>query len=116
MNKLLLILLCIPMIGLGQETENTISYKRGYGPKIIECFDDQRFCRYSKTDSIVEWESLYINGVLDSLTAWYNPGGLWSQTQYLHGLRNGKHIVYKDGGGLQYIQIYKNGILVEESN
>tara|TARA_B110001469_G_scaffold89188_1_gene84624 strand:+ start:916 stop:1077 length:162 start_codon:yes stop_codon:yes gene_type:complete len=48
------------MIGLGQQTENTISFKRGYGPKIIECFDDERFCRHSKTDSIIDWELIYI--------------------------------------------------------
>jgi hypothetical protein len=50
----------MPMIGLGQQTENTISFKRGYGPKIIECFDDERFCRHSKTDSIIDWELIYI--------------------------------------------------------
>ena len=118
MKKLLLILLCLPMIGFGQvykeKINDSITIVKGYGPKLIsyEIIDGERNERYDLEDSILEYEHIYLNNKLDSTTSFYGTGELWFQSQYVNGRRNGNHICYYEDGTIRYKQIYLNGILV----
>ena len=70
MKKLLLILLCLPMIGFGQvykeKINDSITIVKGYGPKLIsyEIIDGERNERYDLEDSILEYEHIYLNNKL----------------------------------------------------
>ena len=118
MKKLLLILLCLPMIGFGQvykeKINDSITIVKGYGPKLIsyEIIDGERYERYDLEDSILEYEHIYLNNKLDSTTSFYGTGELWFQSQYDNGRRNGNHICYYQDGTIRYKQIYLNGVLV----
>ena len=124
MSKLLLILLCLPFLFYSCDYEtkkvqdvekiDVITYKRGYGPKLIgEVYDGNRIIEKYSNDTILNYEHIYVNGKLDSSTAWYGTGKLWSKTQYKDGVRHGNHIVYnEDGTTLKYVQIYNNDSLI----
>lgn len=112
-----LLLLFASSFVFGQESDTSVTYKRGYGPKIVGTCSEGGHYTYSATDTVLEWEHVYLNGVLDSATAWYGTGKLWSQTQYVLGIRHGKHVVFKENGeDVDYIQFYKKGILIREKN
>ena len=118
MKKLLLILLCLPMIGFGQlykeKINDSITIVKGYGPKLIsyEIIDGEIYEKYDLKDSVLEYEHIYLNNKLDSTTSFYGTGELWFQSQYVNGRRNGNHICYYEDGRIKYKQIYLNGILV----
>ena len=118
MKKLLLILLCLPMIGFGQlykeKINDSITIIKGYGPKLIsyEIIDGEIHEKYDLKDSVLEYEHIYLNNKLDSTTSFYGTGELWFQSQYVNGRRNGNHICYYEDGTIKYKQIYLNGILV----
>ena len=96
----------------------SIKVERTYGPKLLEIVEDgDRYYEvYHPTDTIIEYEKIYLDGKLDSLTEWGNDGILWSQTKYKNGLRHGKHIVYdlNESGEIKYIQYYENDQLLRE--
>ena len=118
MKKLLLILLSLPMIGFGQvykeKVNDSITIVKGYGPKLIsnEIIDGEMYEKYDLKDSVLEYEHIYLNNKLDSITSFYGTGELWFQSQYVNGKRNGNHICYYKDGTIKYKQIYLNGILV----
>ena len=98
------------------KSDLNITYERFYGPRLIEEGWDgnRRYERYDKNDSVLEYERIYINGVLDSSTEFYSTGELWFQTEYKEGLRHGKHICYNEDKTIKYIQFYENGVLVSD--
>ena len=118
MKKLLLILLCLPMIGFGQvykqKVNDSIYIERGYGPKLTysEIINGRIVEKYDLKDSVLEYEHIYLNNKLDSTTSFYSTGELWFQSQYDNGRRNGNHICYYEDGSIRYKQIYLNGVLV----
>ena len=123
MKKLLFILLCLPIIGLGQvykqKVNDSINIVRGYAPKLIssEIIDGRIFEKYDKQDSVMEYEHIYLNNQLDSTTSFYGTGKLWFQTQYSIGKRNGKHICYyEDGKTIRYKQFYLKDSLISQIN
>ena len=99
-----------------KESNLNITYERFYGPRLIEEGWDgnRRYERYDNNDSVLEYERIYINGVLDSSTEFYSTGELWFQTEYKEGLRHGKHICYNEDKTIKYIQFYENGVLVSD--
>lgn len=124
MKKLFFILFSISLIlscnfkkenNKKQENKIKITYERGYGPKLIDYVwdGDRRSEKYDMNDSVLNYERIYINGVLDSSTEFYGNGNLWFQTQYNKGVRDGNHICYnEDDTTIKYIQIYENDSLV----
>ena len=88
--------------------KDSIEVKRGYGPKFLGHGKEGNEI-YNKDEKVLEWEKIYVHGVLDSSTSWFGTGKLWSQTQYENGIRNGIHKVYKrDGKTINYIHYYEN--------
>lgn len=123
MKNLLLILLCVFILSCNFKKENNIkkenkikvTYERGYGPKLIQYVweGDHRSEKYDMNDSVLNYERIYINGVLDSSTEFYGNGNLWFQTEYTNGVRDGKHICYnEDTTTIKDIQVYENDTLV----
>ena len=84
--------------------KDSVEVKRGYGPKLIG-YGEEGNEIYNKDERVLEWEEIYVHGVLDSSTEWFGTGKLWSQTQYKNGVRHGIHKVYK---GIDYIHYYEN--------
>lgn len=99
------------------ENKASVKVERVYGPKLIEIKQDgnRSYEVYHPTDSVIEFEKIYLNEQLDSVTEWGNDGVLWFQTDYKYGLRHGKHIGYdpKGSGKILYIYHYENGELVD---
>ena len=98
------------------KSDLNVTYERVYGPRLIEYGWDgnRRYERYDKNDSVLEYERIYVNGVLDSSTEFYSTGELWFQTEYKEGVRHGKHICYNEDKTIKYIQFYKNGVLISD--
>ena len=98
------------------KSDLNVTYERVYGPRLIEYGWDgnRRYERYDKNDSVLDYERIYVNGVLDSSTEFYSTGELWFQTEYKEGVRHGKHICYNEDKTIKYIQFYKNGVLISD--
>ena len=117
--KNLLILISIVILFSCNSNNDKITYERAYGPKFIKyVLDGDRLSeRYNKNDSVVEFERIYVNGVLDSMTQFYGTGKLWFQTQYKNGLRHGNLFCYiEDGKTLRYVSVYENDSLISSKN
>ena len=88
MKKLLLILLCLPMIGFGQE-------------------------RVSE-DELTESENRYYyqGKLFNGISELYDEhGGLWKEWNYKDGQRNGLYKRWSESGRLKHEGNYKNGQL-----
>ena len=82
MKKLLLILLCLPMIGFGQTKE----------VKVISNFDNGN----------IKKEEVYYNDALIEIKYYYENGNLKKSKPYKDGSKNGKYSMYYESGNLQY--------------
>lgn len=96
---------------------DVITIERSYAPKLIgHKVDGNRLYEEYSSDSTLEWEKIYVNGEIDSMTQWGNDGVLWFQTQYKDGLMHGTHTGYNHNGSgdVWYIHYYENGKCIRE--
>jgi uncharacterized protein len=122
MKKLLLILLCVPLIGLGQSEEEI--------DELIKQIDDLYitidFGKYNEkgkrsglwveytTDSIVQNIGYYLDGQKEGLWKENLAYGYGSQVNYKKGKQHGSEKGFYPNGQLQREFNYKNGVLVGE--
>ena len=117
-SKHITILIILIAFSISCKKAPNVRIERTYGPKLLEIKQDGNRTSeiYHPTDSVIEFEKIYINGKLDSVTEWGNDGVLWFQTKYKNGLRHGKHIGYNHNGNgeIWYIHYYEFDQLVRK--
>lgn len=88
-------------------------------PRKIKFYDadDSTNTKYEK--HFYKTGQLCIEGPLDennlrhgTWRAWYDCGKLWSEGDFVHGMRNGESKVYSVNGNLQYYKEYRNDTAV----
>ena len=109
MKKLLLILLCVPLIGIGQIVD-TISEKKENNLtriNIMEMMQAERFTMEQGEDGKIIW---LFDGQIYTGFVYGEQRGEKIEGEFKKGVEHGSHKEWYDNGQLKKERIYNNGI------